>query len=223
MWGQNISPPLLKGPKSRFWLTGRSVHHSPPSQTQNRSPGTMHCLGRSNAGSIFRFVEGGVHSHPAWCCEQTQDGQLVHHLRFLCVPKNWPVSLGRLGARVVPCILMQCLGRSNAAGWVPFLVGGVSTSGECCWRVAVKCGARSYPCTTEMVPCLQIARRIRHAASPPARVPTWRRGGVPPPYQRSACHSISSAHIEFARLPEADRNAIMLYNTTFSDSGRRAN
>ena len=25
----------------------------------------------------------------------------------------------------------------------------------------MKCGARSYPCTTEMVPCPQVARRIR--------------------------------------------------------------
>ena len=58
IWGRNISPPLLKGPKSRFRLPGRSVHHSPPSPTQIRSPGAMQCLGRSNAGSIFRFVEG---------------------------------------------------------------------------------------------------------------------------------------------------------------------
>ena len=63
MWGQNISPPLLKGPKSRFRLPGRSVHHSRASQGKNGSPGAMKCLGRSKAATGCRFGEGrSVHS-----------------------------------------------------------------------------------------------------------------------------------------------------------------
>ena len=63
IWGRNISPPLLKGPKSRFRLPGRSVHHSRASQGKNGSPGAMKCLGRSKAATGCRFGEGrSVHS-----------------------------------------------------------------------------------------------------------------------------------------------------------------
>ena len=53
-----------------------------------------------------------------------------------------------------------------------------------------------------------------------ASCPIWRGGSSS---LASAYHAIGTAHIELAGLPEADRNPIMLYNTTFSDSGRCAN
>ena len=63
IWGRNISPPLLKGPKSRFRLPGRSVHHSRASQGKNGLPDAMKCLGRSKAATGCRFGEGrSVHS-----------------------------------------------------------------------------------------------------------------------------------------------------------------
>ena len=96
IWGRNISPPLLKGPKRRFRLPGRSMHHSPLSPTQNRSPVTMQCLGRSNAASSDPDAptrRGDVHSHPGWCYEQTLAGHLVRHWRLLWTPNSRPVSL----------------------------------------------------------------------------------------------------------------------------------
>ena len=63
----------------------------------------MPSLGRSNAASSGPHAPTrcwGVHSHPAWCCEQTLGGHLVRDRHLFCVPDRRPVSLGQLGARV---------------------------------------------------------------------------------------------------------------------------
>ena len=80
IWGRNISPPLLKGPKRRSRLPGRSVHHSRASQGTNRSPDALKCLVRSKAATGCRIGEwrsihsgaGAVNRHGVvgWCATE---------------------------------------------------------------------------------------------------------------------------------------------------------